>query len=178
VAAKPRFALLEVVRVAPPPGVVRDDQQGQTGVVCQVRVYPDGTFSYSLGRMVDGGALYPEEWLEPTGDQASLDDLRLPGPLQFGDIVAILPTANDAELRGKGGVICGASEYVDPSSYAVWVGDLNRVFMVDGHDITSTGRREPPQPIPRTVRSTRVGEDGEVRGQDEYVVLDEIEAHW
>src|ERR1700694_52980 len=84
----------------------------------------------------------------------------------------------DAELRGKGGVICGAGENVDPSSYGVWIRDLKKVFMVDGQDITSTGQREPPQPIPRTAKSTCVGEDGEVRGQDEYVVLDEIDAHW
>jgi hypothetical protein len=53
-------------------------QVGRRGVVLEVRRYPDESYTYGLGFMVDGevGGLYSSDWLKARGEHSALDGLR------------------------------------------------------------------------------------------------------
>jgi hypothetical protein len=176
---QPRFHVLDIVEIGDHPTLAKDGLVGLRGAVTQVRRYPGGRFQYGLGDVdhgVEVGGLYDEENLLPTGQRATIDLFRLPGPFRVRDVVTISDTCDQAEIAGKTGVV----EYCDwsddgESGPAIWVEELQLVFQVEPRFLSPTGERLSPPPLGRTATSTRVDVSGHVLGQVKYVIEDEIE---
>ncbi len=168
-----RFAILDIVTIIAGEG----SDRGRRGVVMQVRQYPDGKHVYGLGAMSDGetGGLYPEEWLEATGEQSRLEDHRGPGIHKIREVVRIGPDAPEP-IRGKLGRVDAGPANASDDQYAVWVEDMGDEWMVSERDLEPTGQRLPaPRPAPAS--SLRVSESGELLGQESYIVVDQLEWH-
>jgi hypothetical protein len=100
----PLFGLLERVRVKDTPEMVAAGEGGRIGAVLQIRRYGYGTYTYSVGYMIDDGigGLYPEEHLE------SLNEF-----LPTADHVLRTDEAAAQSLRVSGsGELTGVDEYV------------------------------------------------------------------
>jgi hypothetical protein len=168
-----RFALLDIVTVIGGEGPDR----GRRGVVMQVRRYPDGRHVYGLGAMSDGemGGLYPEQWLEATGQRSRLEDHQGPGILKIREVVRIGPGGPEP-IRGKLGHVDAGPVDVSDDQYSVWVDDMGEEWMVSERDLEPTGPRL-PAPQPGAASSLRVSESGDLLGQESYIVVDRLEWH-
>jgi hypothetical protein len=173
--AEPSFRVLELVEICDPqlPGRV-----GKRGAVTQVRDYGDGRFRYGLGAVDDDlevGGLYDEDSLRPTGQSASPDVFRVPGPFASRELVRVSAGAGIDEISGRVGAIDGS--YREDSGelvLGVWFSELRELFTVAARYLESTGERLPPPESGRPASSARVDGRGAVLGHDYYVVLDEV----
>jgi hypothetical protein len=176
--AEPRFRVLEVVEIS---DVALADLVGKHGAVTQVRDYGSGRFRYGLGSLDDDpgvGGLFDEDSLRASGQSASPDLFRVPGPFAVRELVRISAEASLAEISGRVGEIDGS--YQDDSgklALGVWIEELGEAFVVEPRYLESTGERRPPPERGRAASSTRVDVRGDVLGGDEYVILDEVDRY-
>lgn len=179
---KPRFSVLDIVEIGTEPTLTEQGLAGRRGAVTQVREYADGRFKYELGFVGDeelsASGLWDEASLNPTGARAAAGLFQLPGPFRVREVVAVSPACGVTELANRTAVIDGS--YVDGDgelSLGIWVEELHELFVVKPEFLVATGDRLPASSPGRRAVSTRVDESGGVRGQDSYVVLDEIDRY-
>ena len=176
-----RFAVLDVVEIGDGPVLAEQGLSGQRGVVTEIRRYDDGHYAYGVGAFEDGsdvGGLYPEECLTATGERASPDLFRIPGPFQTREVVQIAEDCEVREAAGRRAVLTDAySEDPDTGELrlCVWIDELGTVVTIAPKELQSTGQRESPKPRGRVAHSTAVGTDGEIHGTSSFVIVDEID---
>jgi hypothetical protein len=83
-------------------------------VVHQVRRYADGTYTYGVGNVDtqddDWGGLYGGHQLRSTGSHMDVALYEMRGPFAHRDVVVVVATHEDFDLRGRTGVIEGSYE--------------------------------------------------------------------
>jgi hypothetical protein len=172
--ADPSFKILDVARVADPSF---SDVAGVEVVVTQVRVYQDGSVTYGTGSLADesAGGIYDEASLMPTGTVASVEDFRVPGPFLDRELVEVSGDCPDIEVRGQVGEIDGSYSGAEGALLlGVWFETLHEGRVIDPRLLRSTGRRANPPRVPHHAGSKLVGEDGMVRGETTYTIVDDI----
>src|SRR5260370_28546037 len=127
--------------------------------------------------MSDGetGGLYPETWLETTGQRSRLEDHQSPGLFKIREVVRIGPNGPDS-IRGKLGHVDAGPASASDDQYAIWVDGLDEEWMVSETDLEPTGQRLPTPP-PGPASSLRVSVSGELLGRERYVVVDDLDWH-
>jgi hypothetical protein len=172
--SEPRFRVLEVVEISDP---ALTELVGKQGAVTQVREYGDGRFRYGLGGLDEDsavGGLYDEAVLRATGQSASVDLFRVPGPFAERELVRVSAEAGIEAVTGLVGEIDGSYQDSTELALGVWFAELGEAFVIAPRYLESTGERRPAAEPGRTASSTRVDVSGEVVGGDEYKIVDEI----
>lgn len=176
----PRFSILDVVEIrsAGVPRLVEFD--GGRGVVIQTRRYGDGRYRYSVAPLdgaFDVAMILDDQHLGAVGESAAIDVYALPGPFSLRDCVRVSASSAATQVAGRVGIVAGADERGGPIMVAVWFEDLGEIVVIDAEQLVATGDRMPAPAAGRLGASTRVSQQGAVLGQEEYVVVDELERH-
>lgn len=171
-----RFRVFDVVDVLNrPPGT-----PGRM-VVCEVRLYGDGSYKYSVSNVDTDddtwGGLYPEDSLSGTGSQVDPSLLEMPGPFGLRDVVVVSATHHEPGLRDRRGVVEGWFEGDGTETIGVWFDDLERFDTFKPEDLTATGEKVPRQTPDTLTTSSKVGPDGALLGTEEYVLVDDLKFH-
>src|SRR5262249_3430591 len=138
---EPLHRVLDRVEIA----VGRDRAPGGTGVIAQIRRFPDGHFEYVVGAIGDdgeNGGLYQQSDRRATGERAAIDIFSLPGPFKVREIVRISDKCGDPEIAGRTGVLDGGylkSTEFDGIGLSVWIEELSQSVLVDSDDLIGTG---------------------------------------
>ena len=169
----PEFAILDVVSsLVPGEGL---------GVVLQIRRYVEGHYRYHIGPFDPSdeatGGIYDEGSLAGTGQRAPVENYLLPGPFRVRDIVRVLDTCPDEEIRGAVGEV-GESDHDDSGSLivSVWFDHLDEYWGgIDPQHLRPTGDRNPPEPIGVSSTPLAVSTDGEALGTNHFVIVDSLD---
>jgi hypothetical protein len=172
----PRFEILDIVETRNDPRLAEAGLNGTRGVVSEIREYPGPRLRYMVRNTDEDGdvvsAIFEEEDLLRTGVRASADIFGLPGGFREREIVRVSETYADPELAGRTGVVEGG--YNGDGDLGVWIEELGESVSVPPQFLTPTGDRLPAQEAGRTVVSTRVGVDGEIKGHTTFIMVDEV----
>jgi hypothetical protein len=173
----PKFGVLDIVEIHWPdlPHITSEE-----GPVVQVRDYGNGRFRYSVGGPSELSGILDEDWLAPTGRQASIDEFWS-GPLRLREIVKVSRKHPKPSLRGWYGVI--TSQYEGPpTSYEVTFtygpfGAKRRTKDIDAQFLKPTGERLHAEPTPRPV--THYSSNGKrgLRPAHGFTVLDDLDQY-
>jgi hypothetical protein len=150
-------------------------------IVTSIRRYGDGSYRYGLAGLDDSdderAGLYDEGQLLPTGECADLAPFAVPGALSHRDIVEVSSAYDDADVAGLTGEVDGWQEPhgATPLLISVWFAELGEVHLLPEDALTATGRRAAPVLPDRPASSVFVSGDGELLGQVDYVLVDDVE---
>jgi hypothetical protein len=187
----PRCRVLDIVELDVEPA---DAGSGRL-CVSSVRRYVDGRYRYGLGGLDDPNderaGLYDEKQLRPTGTRADLGQFAVPGRFRHRDLVAVSPTYDDPHMDGLTGLaglagLTGLTGEVDgwqepyqdlPLLIRVWFAELGEVFLLPEDVLTATGRQAPSAVPDQPSSSVFVNGDGQVVGQVDHVLVDDLSFH-
>ena len=164
----PRFQLLDVV------ALVAAGEDTPQGTVTQVRRYDDGRFTYVIAPLgpVDIATVFEERDLAPTDRRREASEFTTIGAFHIRDVVRVSTSSAHEEVAGKlGTVMRGGGS--DADRVLVWVDDLEEVWMLPQEELEGTGERKAPERRTRTT-SLGVSQSGDVRGSEDYEVLDDV----
>jgi hypothetical protein len=155
---------------------------GGTGrlVVTSVRRHADGSHRYGLAGLDDSddqrAGLYDRDQLRPTGARADLAHFAVPGQFKHRDLVEVSAAYDDPHVAGLTGEVDGWQEPHGelPLLISVWFAEIAEVYLLPESALTATGRQARREVPGQPGSSIFVSGDGELVGQVDYVLVDDV----